>query len=196
MRVRPLRRVALGYARLRYGKAPEPLTRWAEHGGVFWAWSAEETIAEASWRTLPKQLQLLAVLKSASTIDCPWCLDFGSHLGARSGLDDAKLRDLHRWQSSSAYDDLEHDILAYAEGMSATPVVVDDALTARLRARLGEKGLVELTALIALENQRSRFNAAMGVLPQGWSRVCALPTSAARAAEGQEVARPAAKSSV
>jgi AhpD family alkylhydroperoxidase len=158
---------------------PEPLTKWADHGGVFWAWSIEESLVEATWRTLPRSLRNLAVLKSASTIDCPWCLDFGSHLSEIGGLDAAKVQDLHRWRESSAYDALERDVLEYAEQMSTTPVSVDDALRERLQERLGMKALVELTAYVALENQRSRFNAAMGVLPQGWSRVCALPTPAA-----------------
>ena len=174
------------------------MTRWAEHGGVFWAWSMEESIAEMSWRSLPANLRMLATLKSASTIDCPWCLDFGSHLSEKSGIDEAKLRDLHRWRESDVYDEDEREVLAYAEGMTATPVDIDDALTERLRSRFGEKGLVELSALVALENQRSRFNAAMGVLPQGWSRVCALPTPGAtvRDASGEEVASAGAKMSV
>jgi AhpD family alkylhydroperoxidase len=174
--MRPFRRLATGYARLRYGKVPEPLTRWAEHGGVFWTWSTEESMVEATWRTLPPHLRNLAVLKSASTVDCPWCLDFGSHVGAKSGLTEDKIRDLHRWRESDAYDATERDVLAYAEQVSATPVAVDEAVVSRLRSRLGEKGLVELTAYVALENQRSRFNAAMDVLPQGWSRVCAVAT--------------------
>jgi AhpD family alkylhydroperoxidase len=175
--MRPLRRLALVYARLRYGKVPEPLSRWSGHGGVFWAWSMEELVAEATWRSLPRGLRDLAVLKAASAVDCPWCLDFGSHVAAKGGLREEQLHDLHRWRESTAYDEAERDVLAYAEALSATPVVPDDELVARLRSRHGEKGLVELTALIALENQRSRFNAAMGVLPQGWSRVCALPTT-------------------
>ena len=177
--MRPMRWVAARYARLRYGQVPEPMTQWAEHGGVFWAWSTEETMVEATWRSLPVTLRTLAVLKSASTTDCPWCLDFGSHVGEKTGLDAAKVKDLHRWRESSAYDDLERDVLDYAEQMSLTPISVDEPLRERLRARLGSKGLVELTAYVALENQRSRFNAAMGVMPQGWSRVCALPTPAA-----------------
>ena len=188
MRVRPMRWVAMRYARLRFGKAPEPMARWAEHGGVFWAWSIEETVVEATWRTAPRHLRMLAVLKSASTIDCPWCLDFGSHLGEKSGLDEAKLADLHRWRDSEAYDEVERDVLAFAEGMSCTPVAVDDGLVERLGRQLGRTALVELTALVALENQRSRFNATMGVLPQGWSRVCALPTR-------QEVSAGTAKTS-
>jgi AhpD family alkylhydroperoxidase len=176
--MRPFRWLAMRYAKVRYGQVPEPLDRWAEHGGVFWAWSVEETLVDATWRELPRTLRDLAVLKSASTIDCPWCLDFGSHIGAKGGLDAAKVRDLHRWRESPAYDDVERDVLAFAEQVSSTPIAVDEALVSRLRSRLGEKGLVELSAYLALENQRSRFNASMGVMPQGWSRVCALPTPA------------------
>ena len=58
----------------------------------------------------------------------------------RAGLDAAKVQDLHRWRESSAYDDLERDVLDYAEQMSATPVSVDEALRERLRARLGDEG--------------------------------------------------------
>jgi AhpD family alkylhydroperoxidase len=181
--MRPMRWLATRYAQMRCGKVPEPLEQWAEHGGVFWAWSTEETIVDATWRALPRNLSTLAVLKSASTVDCPWCLDFGSHLGEKTGLDATKVQDLHRWRESSAYDDVERDVLDYAEQISATPIEVDDALRERLRDRLGTKGLVELTAYVALENQRSRFNAAMGVLPQGWSRVCALPTPAGSSLE-------------
>ena len=176
--MKPFRRLAKTYARLRYGKVPEPLERWYPHGGVFWAWSTLETMVEATWRTLPVNIRQLAVLKSASMIDCPWCLDFGSHVVAKAGIDEAKIRDLHDWRHSTAYDDDERLAIDYAEQLSGTPAVVDDALVERLRTRFGEKGFVELTASIALEHQRSRFNKAAGALPQGWSRVCALPTTA------------------
>jgi AhpD family alkylhydroperoxidase len=176
--MKPMRRMARTYARLRYGRVPEPLDKWYPHGGVFWAWSTLETMVELTWRTLPVNVRELAVLKAASVIDCPWCLDFGSHLVAKAGVSEAKVRDLHDWRGSTAYDDDERLALDYAEQLSATPAIVDEDLVGRLRARLGEKGFVELTAAIALEHQRSRFNKATGALPQGWSRVCALPTTA------------------
>jgi AhpD family alkylhydroperoxidase len=176
--MKPFRRIAMAYARMRFGRVPEPMQAWAQHGGVFWAFAMEETVLEPTLRTLPRRLQDLAVLKAASVIDCPWCLDFGSHLSERRGLAEIKLRELHAWQTSTAYDDDERLVLDYAEKLSATPVVVDDALTDKLRDRFGQKALVELTALVAIENQRSRFNKAMGVMPQGWSLVCALPTAA------------------
>ena len=100
---------------------------------------------------------------------------------------EVKLRELHRWRDSDVFDDDERLVLDYVSQLCETPVDVDPALRDRLRERWGERGLVELTALAALENQRSRFNAAMGVLPQGWSRVCALP---ARPAPSREPSSP------
>lgn len=166
---------------MRYGKVPEPLEHWYPHGGVFWTWSVTESMAEATWRVLPPNLRELAVLKAASLIDCPWCLDFGSALIAKHGIDPDKVRHLHDWRSATVYDEDECLVLTYAEQVSATPAQVDDELVATLRRRLGEQGFVELTASIALEHMRSRFNKAVGAMPQGWSRVCALPTPAVRA---------------
>ena len=181
--MKPFRWVALRYARLRFGQVPEPMRAWAGHGGVFWAFAAEETILEQTFRAAPTRLQNLAVLKAASVVDCPWCLDFGSHVSIRRGLSEDKVRALHEWRTSPAYDDDERLVLAYAEQLSASPMIVDAALTEQLRERLGEKALVEIAALVAIENQRSRFNKAMGVMPQGWSRVCALPTPADQPSE-------------
>jgi AhpD family alkylhydroperoxidase len=134
-------------------------------------------MVEATWRHLPANIRDLAALEAASLIDCPWCLDFGSHVAARSGLDEEKLRHLHDWRASDAYDEDERLALEFAEQMSATPVEMDPRLVQRARERFGAKGFVELTATIALEHQRSRFNKATGATPQGWSRVCALPTA-------------------
>jgi AhpD family alkylhydroperoxidase len=180
--MKPMRGLARAYARIRYGTVPEPLDNWYPHGGVFWTWSTLESMVEATWRHLPANIRSLAVLEAASMIDCPWCLDFGSHVAARSGLDEEKIRHLHEWRSSDAYDDDERLAIEVAEQMSATPVEVDARLIQRARERFGPKGFVELIASIALEHQRSRFNKTTGAMPQGWSGVCALPTPAGRTA--------------
>jgi AhpD family alkylhydroperoxidase len=176
--MKPMRRLATAYARLRYGTVPEPLENWYPHGGVFWTWSMTETMVEATWRQLPANIRNLAVLEAASVIDCPWCLDFGSHVATRNGLDEEKIRHLHDWRSSDAYDDDERLAIELAEQMSATPAEIDADLVTRARERFGPTGFVELAASIALEHQRSRFNKVTGAMPQGWSRVCALPTTA------------------
>ena len=60
------------------------------------------------------------------------------------------------WRESDVYTDLERRVLEYAEAMTVTPPEVTDEMVDALRTDLGDEQLVELTALVALENQRSR----------------------------------------
>ena len=85
---------------------------------------------------------------------------------------EAKLADLGGWRESRAFSELERVALEYAERMTYTGQKVDDALFGRLRAQFSEPQIVELTAAIALENFRSKFNPALGVESQGF---CLLP---------------------
>jgi hypothetical protein len=63
--------------------------------------------------------------------------------------------------------------------MTQTPVVVSDELFANLRANFSEAQLVELTATIAWENYRARFDHAFGIESENFSagKYCALPVS-------------------
>ena len=85
---------------------------------------------------------------------------------------DEKLADLGNWRESRAFSELERVALEYAERMTYTGQKVDDGLFGRLRAQFSEPQIVELTAAIALENFRSKFNPALGVESQGF---CVLP---------------------
>jgi alkylhydroperoxidase family enzyme len=85
---------------------------------------------------------------------------------------DRKLAELEGWQESKAFSDLERLALEYAERMTHTGEKVDGALFGRLKAHFNEPQIVELTAAIALENFRSKFNPALGVESQGF---CVLP---------------------
>ena len=85
---------------------------------------------------------------------------------------DRKVADLGGWRESGAFSELERVALEYAERMTYTGQNVDDALFGRLRAQFSEQQIVELTAAIALENFRSKFNPALGVESQGF---CLLP---------------------
>ena len=64
--------------------------------------------------------------------------------------------------------------------MTRTPVEVPETLFGELRAQLGPAGLVELTAAIAWENYRARFNHAFGVEAEGYSEGGGVPAAAAR----------------
>jgi alkylhydroperoxidase family enzyme len=85
---------------------------------------------------------------------------------------EGKLADLGGWRESKAFSDLERVALEYAERMTYTGEKVDSALFGRLKGHFNEPQIVELTAAIALENFRSKFNPALGVESQGF---CVLP---------------------
>jgi alkylhydroperoxidase family enzyme len=88
--------------------------------------------------------------------------------------------ELSRYRESDVYSELEKTVLDYAVGMTRTPAQVDDALVERLRAELCDAQLVELTASIAWENFRARFNRGFDVAAQGFSEgaTCPLPERA------------------
>jgi len=67
--------------------------------------------------------------------------------------------------------------LEYADVMTQTPVEVADALFAKLRENFTDAQLVELTATIAWENYRARFDHAFGVEAEGFTQgsFCAVP---------------------
>lgn len=78
------------------------------------------------------------------------------------------MADLGGWRESNAFSDLERVALEYAERMTYTAEKVDGALFGRLKEHFNEPQIVELTAAIALENFRSKFNPALGVESQGF----------------------------
>ena len=86
----------------------------------------------------------------------------------RTGATDEKIRQVPTWRESDLFSPMERDALEYAERMTITGEKVTDELWGRLRAQLTEAQLVELTAAVALENFRSKFNVPLGVESQGF----------------------------
>ena len=138
------------------------------------------------WHELDPHLKAYAEMASAGVIGCSWCLDFGYFLAHTNGLDEAKVREVPRWRESEVFTDLEREVMAYAEAMTVTPPTVTDEMVASLDSQLGHAAVVELTMVVAVENERSRFNSAMGLASQGFSDVCELPL--AQASTGEETA--------
>jgi alkylhydroperoxidase family enzyme len=73
--------------------------------------------------------------------------------------------------TSELFDETERAALAYAEAMTITGQRVDDELFTRVRKCFAEPQVVELTAAVALENFRSKFNVALGIEAQGFCLV-------------------------
>jgi len=90
----------------------------------------------------------------------------------RAGASEDKIREVAQAAASPLFTERERAALEYAEAMTVTGQKVSDALFERVRARFSEAQVVELTAAVALENFRSKFNVALGIEAQGF---CVLP---------------------
>jgi alkylhydroperoxidase family enzyme len=126
------------------------------------------------WHRLDADLKMLAVMASASVIGCSWCMDFGYFAAHSKGLKVDTLKEVPRWRESDAFTSLERAVLEYAEAMTVTPPTVTDEMAAALRDELGNDAFVELTMMVAVENERSRFNSALGLSSQGFSDRCEI----------------------
>ena len=84
------------------------------------------------------------------------------------GADEEKIRQVPTWRESSLFSDVERGALEYAERMTITGEKVTEELWARLSSHFSESQMVELTAAVALENFRSKFNVPLGVEAQGF----------------------------
>jgi AhpD family alkylhydroperoxidase len=160
-----------------YGKVMEPLEITAHHPGILRGYGAFEWETERA-KTVPTKLKDLGATKAAVMIGCEFCIDIASALSTKAGVTAEQLADLPRYRESDRFDELEKLVLDYAVAMTKTPTDVSDELFEQLRRHFDERQLVELTAAIAIENYRARFNWALGIGSQGFvaeGGACALP---------------------
>jgi alkylhydroperoxidase family enzyme len=154
-------------SRRMYGADLDPTRAMGHHFGVLAGYGMTE-MAALRWKAVPHRLKDLAVMASAVKIGCSWCVDFGTWESVTRGIPMAKLEAVPHWRDSDLFDEDERLVMEYAEA---------------LRRYLDERQLVELTMMVALENLRSRFNAAAGLTGQGFKDRCEIPAGqgAARA---------------
>jgi len=82
----------------------------------------------------------------------------------RQGLSEAQIADLTRYATSPQFSARERLALSYAERITRSDQDVDAALFACLQQEFPTPAaVVELTAIVAFENFRSKFNHALGI---------------------------------
>ncbi|RZQ60334.1 carboxymuconolactone decarboxylase family protein [Amycolatopsis suaedae] len=178
----PLLKLFYRFARRRFGAMPEPMAVSAHHPKLLRASGVHELLVEKAARTLPVSVRELAVYRVAVKLGCWWCVDFGTMLQQHEGLDVDRLKAIDDYATSPLFSEPERLAIAYADAMTATPVAVTDEQVARLEREFGRAGVVELTYLIALENQRARVNSALDIPAQGFTSgdACQIPASTER----------------
>jgi uncharacterized peroxidase-related enzyme len=110
--------------------------------------------------TLPKtkldgKLRELAYIKTSELNCCEYCLHHHRGLGKKAGLDDRQVAETADFEESDAYDELQRDVMRYAE-QATRHIHVDDSLFARLKKSLGDRELVELAMTVGIANFTNR----------------------------------------
>lgn len=165
------------FAKRRFGEVPEPFAVYAHHPGLMVAGGLHEGMLERASKALPATVRELAVYWTARKIGCSWCVDFGSMLMRLDGLDVDRLKAIDEYATSPLFTDDERAAIAYADAMTTDPHTVTDEQVADLVRRFGDKGVIELTYQIGVENMRARVNTALGITEQGFSSgdACRVP---------------------
>ena len=83
-----------------------------------------------------------------------------------------KLGDVTTWRDSKLFSEAERLALEYAERITYTDQKVDEALVEALKKHFTDGQIVEMTAAIAMENFRSKFNPPLAIEAQGF---CVIP---------------------
>jgi len=165
------------YAKRRFGEVPEPFAVYAHHQGLLVAGAMHEGMLERASKALPANIRELAVYWTARRVGCSWCVDFGAMLMRMEGLDMLRLKDIDAYATSPHFSEDERAAIAYADAMTTDPHNVTDEQVADLRRRFGDKGVMELTYQIGVENMRARMNTALGITEQGFNSgdACRIP---------------------
>jgi len=110
--------------------------------------------------TLPRtelngRLRELAYIKTSELNDCDYCLHHHRALGKKAGLNDRQVNETSQSETSDAYDDLERDVMRYAEEVTRH-INVGDALVGRLKQQLDDREIVELAMTVGIANFTNR----------------------------------------
>ena len=161
-------------ARKRYDKDLEPMGVMGHSAKTLLAVGGFELPLER-FKKVDKKLMALGELKAAIMVGCEFCIDIGSHVSATNGVTDEQLLALPRHRESDLFSELELAVIDYAEAMTKTPAEVTDEIYDAVARHLDEAQMVELTAAIAWENWRARFNWAFDIGAAGFREGAACP---------------------
>jgi uncharacterized peroxidase-related enzyme len=101
------------------------------------------------------KLRELAYIKTSELNGCDYCLHHHRALGKKAGLNDRQVAETAQLQESDAYNELERDVMRYAEQVTRH-INVDDALFNRLKQHLSEREIVELAMAVGIANFTNR----------------------------------------
>ncbi len=88
-------------------------------------------------------------------------MDIHSARSLRAGHSEDKLRAILEYAAHPDFTPAERAALAYAEGMTKTPVDVSDEVFGALKEHFDISAIVEISVFVAFQNFNAKFNGAL-----------------------------------
>jgi alkylhydroperoxidase family enzyme len=109
----------------------------------------------------------------SETNGCGFCLDVGRTMAVKDNMDMEKLNALPVYRTSPLFSDKERAALRYAEEATLSKRV-SDATFNELQRHYGDREIVEITILTAIQNFTNLTNIPLGIGSDG---LCAIAQS-------------------
>lgn len=137
-----------------FGLRPALFAAWADFASCFWTQAlAPPVLLECS------RLRLVTLLGARSAQRARMSE------AREAGLDEAKIAALADWRSSPHFGPAERAALDFTEQFAADAAGISDNQAARLRAELGDAGLVAFVQALAVFDGFGRFAEIFGIVP-------------------------------
>ncbi|MDH3468245.1 MAG: carboxymuconolactone decarboxylase family protein [Gammaproteobacteria bacterium] len=168
-------RLSFRIQKRRYGSILEPARLWGRTPKVFIALALLYGALDRRSSPLEPSLRSLVTVRVSQINWCAFCVDINSASVLKRGVDELKLEQLERFESSALFTDREKAALAFTEAVTHSDRQPTAEHFKHLRAHFDDNAIIELTGLIAFQNLSSKFNAALGVEPQGFCSIAPHP---------------------
>ncbi len=155
----------------KYGAVLESALVWARAPKVFLGVAVLYGMIDRKSSPIAPALRSLITVRVSQLNGCRFCVDLNSATLLKRGVALEKVEALSDWRQSALFDERERAALEFAEAVTLHSAAIDDGVSGRLQRLFDRDAIVELTALIAFQNLSAKFNAALGVPPQGLCRV-------------------------
>ena len=109
----------------------------------------------------PGLVQMIA-LAASNAAGSRYCQAHTSHTGHRVGVDEGKLADVYRFESSERFDDAERAALRLAFAAGSVPNMSSSAHFDALRRHFDETQIAAIVAVVSLFGFLNRWNDTMG----------------------------------
>jgi len=122
---------------------------------------------------LQKELRYMINMVVSGTNGCGFCLDVGRTMALKDNMDMEKLNALPVYRTSPLFSDKERAALRYVEEVTLSKRV-SDATFNELQRHYGDREIVEITILTAIQNFTNLTNIPLGIGSDG---LCAIAQS-------------------